>query len=206
MLRRNVKRNSETQEVTISEILNIDALDTSSSELEAKIEQSQFEDRELYLTGEITQQLVQDLITKIRYLNKVSAEPITLYINSCGGSVCDGFALCDVILSSQSPIMGYVQGSCMSMAVAVLASCVDRVAGRYAQFMVHSVRAEFGEMDQTDMICQANYINRLNEQVAYLLADASNLKSHEWLDKIIYNETYFTSEDALEFGLIDEIM
>lgn len=207
-MKKQTKKANQPQ-IDITEMLNIDDfenLDTTSGELQSKMEQRELEDREIYLTGNIEREGVLTLIRRIRYLNKLSAEPITLYINSEGGSVVDGFALCDVIMSSQSPIMGYVQGSCMSMALAVLACCANRVAGRYAQFMCHSVRAEFGEMEQSDMFCQADYVRRLNEQMAEALCEASELSKQEWLEKIIGKETYFTSVEALDFGLIDEIM
>lgn len=169
------------------------------------IEQSKIDNRQLYLTGDIDEDSAQQLIEQIAYLNTLSGEPITLYINSMGGSVHDGFALCTSILNSTSPIMGFVTGMCASMAVAVLASCCDRVCGRFAQFMVHSARADFGEMEQCDLQTQTSYMLELNEQMAELLEESSSLRRDEWLEKMVGKETYFSANKALEWGLVDEI-
>lgn len=179
--------------------------EVSNGILDDTIQQNNIEQRHLYLTGEIDEHKVQSLVEQISYLNSVSAEPITLYINSIGGNVYDGIALCTAIENSMAPIMGFVTGICASMAMMVFACCCERVCGRFALFMVHSAKTDLGEVEQFALHTQTLHISMLNNMLSKTLSDVTNLTQQAWLDKMIAIETYFDSKTALEYGLVAEI-
>ena len=173
--------------------------------IEEEIEKTQIENRELYLNGEIDEESVTELIQKIRYYNTLSSEPITLYINSGGGSAYDGFALIDCIKRSESPIAAVAEGAIMSMAVAVFAACDIRISGKYTQFMVHNLSAVFGHMTYKDIKVQQKHLQCVTNQYCEILADSSNLTKEQWYTKLYEKDSYFTADEALEFGLVQEI-
>lgn len=169
-----------------------------------KIEQSKHDNRQLYLTGEITQQKAQLLAQQIRYLDSTSNNPITLFINSEGGSVYDGFVLIDAIRNSTSPVVGYVTGACFSFALIVFASCSIRVCTRYAQFMVHSVRSELDTCTQLDAEVEMSHLKSLNKQMCEILAQNSTLTRQQWLDKLD-KDNYFNATYGELVGLVQEV-
>lgn len=182
--------------------MNLDLEDTSF--WTQKIEKSKHDNRHLYLTGEITQQKAQLIAQQIRYLNDISNSPITLYINSEGGSVYDGFVLVDAIKSSTSPIVGYVTGACFSFALIVFASCSIRACNKYAQFMLHSVRSELGTSTEIDTEIEMRHLKGLNLQMCEILANSSILPKQEWFVKLD-KDNYFDSNYAQLIKLVHEV-
>jgi ATP-dependent protease ClpP protease subunit len=53
--------------------------------------------RKVYLFGEICNDRSEKFIAQMHELFQASGEPITIYINSCGGSVTDALAIYDVL-------------------------------------------------------------------------------------------------------------
>lgn len=86
------------------------------------------ENRILVLSDEINNETIKDLVQEILDINdfdqqeelaqtalvedfrNYTREPIRLFINSVGGSVCDGLALVDTILTSKTPVHTYCIG------------------------------------------------------------------------------------------------
>ena len=183
----------------------LEELLTSEPTISSEIEKKQIENRQLYLYGEIEDENIYSLIQKIRYLDSLNDEPITLFINSFGGTVYSGLALVDCIQSCESPIIGVAEGCIMSMAVAVLAACDIRVGGKYVQFMVHNVSGMFGNMSFKDINVQQQHLKTITEQYCEILSRASNLTTQQWYTKLYDKDTYFTAEQALEYGLLNEL-
>lgn len=189
-----------TKELDLDLDLNLDDTNFWSQ----KLEQSKHDNRHLYLTGEITQQKAQQIAQQIRYLNSIGSSPITLYINSEGGSVYDGFVLVDVIRNSTSPIVGYVTGACFSFALIVFASCSIRACNQFAQFMFHSVRSELGTSTEVDAEIEMRHLKSLNLQMCEVLAQNSILSRQEWFAKL-EKDNYFDSVYAKLIKLVHEV-
>lgn len=95
--------------------------------------------RTLCIKGEITQEAAFGFALAAAYLNDLSqAEPITVYINSPGGSIDAGLLMYDVIQTSPAPIRLVVMGAAYSMAALLFASGLH---GRYllpnSKLMLH---------------------------------------------------------------------
>lgn len=72
--------------------------------------------RSVEVVGEITKDSVYSLILQLRYLHhSAPGKEITMYINSPGGSVCDGLALYDVMAAVKCPIRTVCVGMAASM-------------------------------------------------------------------------------------------
>ena len=77
--------------------------------------------RTIYLNGEINDEAALSIITQLHYLEDNSQEPITLVINSPGGSVSAGLAIYDVMQALSCPVTTAAIGLAASMAALVLA-------------------------------------------------------------------------------------
>ena len=79
--------------------------------------------REVELVGKVTPETVNALVRQLRYLQRQDPEgPITLYINSPGGSVASGMALYDVMQAVSCPIRTICVGLAASMAALLFIS------------------------------------------------------------------------------------
>lgn len=79
------------------------------------LEDEMLSNREINCVGEINKESVQSLIMQLRYLDRISDDEITLFINSQGGEVTSGLALYDVMMAIKAPIRTVCIGQASSM-------------------------------------------------------------------------------------------
>ena len=134
---------------------------------------------------------------------------IDMFINSGGGSAADGLSLADVILKSRKggfKIEAYATGKCASAAVVILAAADKRVASPGCMFMVHKAKISkvYSQEDINDLKAQQEMMALMRTRYLKILADHSKLNVDQW--RTLLDETkWFTSEQAFEWGLVDEI-
>ena len=105
-----------------------------------------FEDRCLYLTEEVTRDNCTELIKSLMILDREApGTPITLYINSPGGSVTDGLGLYDTIRILKSPVNTVCLGLAASMGAVLFLAGEERLMLPHAKVMIHD--ASYGGGD-----------------------------------------------------------
>ena len=147
-----------------------------------------------------------EAIEKLLTLDQESNEDITIYINSYGGSISDGFALYDAIQLIKSDVKTISMGSSYSMG-ALLTACGTpgkRVAWPNTLLMVHGVRNE-SKGDLTDFRENLRMMELRNDMFIKALTRHSTMSFDE-VEKMIVRDTYLTALEAKELGLIDEIL
>lgn len=130
---------------------------------------------------------------------------IDVRINSNGGSVFAGIAIFNAFRQSQANITMYIDGIAASVA-SIIAACGKPVKmSRYARLMVHRVSGgAYGSADELrDTIAQ---LESLEETLCDIYAarcrkPREEIKA-EWFDG---KDHWFTADEALALGLIDEI-
>lgn len=134
-----------------------------------------------------------------------SREPIIIEINSGGGYSSAGFAIINAIENSETPIIGHVTGDCMSMAIAVFASCHYRLSSRLSSFMIHDIHSA-SEGKFNDMISAIGYMKQVRKNYKDLLLEYTNLEEDKLTNIVDANsDYYFTPQEAVEMGLADAI-
>ena len=163
-------------------------------------------DRIVFISGEINDDLANIVISELLYLDSLNHEDISMYINSPGGSVTSGLAIYDTMNFIASDVKTIGIGSCASMGAFLLSSGVKgkRFALDNTEIMIHEVLG--GSKGQaTEIKIQADHILYLREKLNKILA-----KNTGQTIKKINNDTnrdhYLSSEEALKYGLIDEII
>lgn len=163
-------------------------------------------DRIVFLTGEVTDETANLIISELLYLDSLNHEEIALYINSPGGSVTAGFAIYDTMNFIKSDVRTIVVGMAASMAAFLLSSGTPgkRTALPNAEIMIHQPLG--GTQGQaTDMKIACERILKIKEKLNKILASQTKQK----LSKIMKDterDNYMEPMDAKKYGLIDQIL
>lgn len=164
------------------------------------------ENRKLFLTTVIDEISAADLILELLYLDAISTNDIELYINSPGGSISSGLAIYDVMMSLQSDVKTICVGQAASMAQILLTAGTKgkRYAYPHAQIMMHQPMGQVsGQI--TDIAIQFEEFKKMK----YNLATITALHSGKRLEDVIKDaerDFYFTSQEAVNYGLIDHVI
>ena len=163
-------------------------------------------DRIIFLSGEITDESANIIISELLYLDSISHDDICLYINSPGGSVSAGLAIYDTMNFIKSDVSTIVIGLAASMGAFLLASGTKgkRYALSNAEVMIHEVLGG-AEGQATVIKIQAERILKLRDKMNTLLAHLTG-QSLARINKDTERDNFMSAQDALEYGIIDKIM
>lgn len=163
-------------------------------------------DRIIFLGGEINDNVANIVVSELLYLDSLNHEDICLYINSPGGSVTSGLAIYDTMNFIKSDVRTIVVGIAASMGAFLLSSGAKgkRCALKNAEVMIHQVLG--GAQGQaTDIKIQAEHILKIKKKLNNILASNTG----QPINKVIRDcerDNYMSSEEALKYGLVDEII
>tara|TARA_R110000751_G_scaffold161032_1_gene266690 strand:+ start:445 stop:1065 length:621 start_codon:yes stop_codon:yes gene_type:complete len=138
------------------------------------------------------------------------AADIEFYISSGGGSVNDMFAVYDLmnIVKTHRDIATFGFGKVYSAAVPLLAAGTKgkRYMGRNARLMMHHCSAATSGT-QPDIRSTFQEMKRIEDMMVQSIADNSDLSAGEIYNILSKNtDEFFSAEDALEMGIVDEII
>ncbi len=177
--------------------------------LRDRIDNTLLQSRRIFLSQAIDNELAEDTIKKLWYLEAESpGKPILLVINSPGGSVDAGFAIWDQIKMISSPITTLVTGIAASMAsiLALVAPKDRRFATPKSRVMIHQPAvAGIIQGQATDLEIQAKEILKTKKMIIDLYVLATG-KPADVIEKAIDRDTWMTAEEALQFGLLSAII
>ncbi|MDO5813442.1 MAG: ATP-dependent Clp protease proteolytic subunit [Bacillota bacterium] len=165
------------------------------------------EERIILLTGTIDDAMSSSIIGQLLYLEaKDSHSDIYLYINSPGGSVSAGLAIFDTMNFVSCDISTICCGIAASMAAILLSAGKKgkRCALKNCEIMIHQPLASL-EGQASDITINAKRIEKQKKKLAEILSQNSN----QPIEKIIHDcdrDYYLDPKDAIEYGLIDEII
>lgn len=160
--------------------------------------------RIVMLTGEVNQMSAELIIAQLLYLDGQEVKPISLYINSPGGSVSDGLAIYDTMKTIKSPVDTYCMGMAASMGAFLLSSGRKRYCMPNAEVMIHQPLG--GAQGQcTDVEIRTRHLVNLKHRLNGILAKNTG-KTIEEIEKDTDRDNWLSAEDALSYGLIDVIM
>ena len=133
-------------------------------------------------------------------------DPIKLYINSYGGSVYDMWCLIDIIQNSKTPIYTYCTGYAMSAAFKIFLAGQKRYCYKHSTFMYHQLSHTFGGKFQ-DLIEDMEEISRQNKMIEDYVLSKTKLTKDDVKDIKEKKIDFFISSDkAIEYGIVDEIL
>ena len=165
------------------------------------------EDRIVFVGEEITSDSANLAIAQLLHLESQDAtKPISMYINSPGGRVYAGLGLLDTMQFVKPPVYTICVGMAASMASVLLAA--GEPGHRYilpnSVVMIHQPSSGV-KGQQTDIQIVADETRRIRTSLNGLLAEFTG-QDFEKVEQDTERDNYLTAEEALAYGLVDEVM
>lgn len=163
-------------------------------------------DRIIFLGTEIDEYSSNVVQAQLLFLASTEADKdITMYLNSPGGIVYGGLAIYDTMQYITCDVSTVVTGMAASMASVLLAAGKEgkRFALPHSRVMIHQPLG--GTQGQaSDMEIAVNEIKRLKTELYNLLSKHTG-QPFEQIEKDCDRDHYLTSQQALEYGIVDKI-
>lgn len=166
-----------------------------------------FQDRIIYIGTEIDEIVGNIVTSQILYLNSVDSEkPISIYLNTPGGSVTDGLSIYDSMLYVKNEINTICTGIAASMGAVLL--CAGEFGHRYSQkhsrIMIHEVSSgQSGKM--SDMEDSFKETKKLNAELFNIIALHTGHSVKDIEEVALRRDFWMSAEEAKDFGIIDNI-
>lgn len=164
-------------------------------------------DRIIFMGTPIEDNLANTIIAQLLFLEADDPDKdIHLYINSPGGVITSGLAILDTINYIKPDVSTICLGQAASMAAILLACGTNgkRYAVPNARIMIHQPLGGF-QGQAKDIEIHAKEILRMKARVNEILAEKTG-KSLERIEADSDRDFFMSSEEALEYGLIDEVI
>jgi ATP-dependent Clp protease, protease subunit len=164
--------------------------------------------RVVMLSGMVTSDLANDIMARLLYLEHEDPElPIDVRINSPGGDVLAGLAMLDTMRSLTCPVGTTCAGLAASMGSVLLAAGTKgrRRATASARVLIHQPWSQGFQGQATDLERTAQEILRQRALVDDILAEATG-QPVDRIHKDTDRDTWFSADEAVVYGLIDEVI
>lgn len=166
-------------------------------------------DRIIFLGTAIDSDVANIISSQLMYLNSVDSESdIKLFLNTPGGSCYDGLQIFDVLQWVNCDVATYNMGLSASMGSIILSSGTKgkRFALPHSRVMIHQPMGGVpGGTQESDFAIAYEEIKKIKTELYNILVDNTG-KPFDEIEKIGDRDHWFTAKEALEFGLIDEII
>jgi ATP-dependent Clp protease protease subunit len=164
-------------------------------------------DRIIFLGTQVDDYTANVIQAQLLFLD--SSDPgkdISIYLNTPGGSVYAGLGIYDTMQFIGSDVATICTGMAASMGAVLLVAGAQgkRSALKHSRVMIHQPMG--GAQGQaSDIEITAREIQKLKKELYTIIADHSN-KPFERIEKDSDRDYWMTSNEALEYGMIDKIL
>ena len=166
---------------------------------------------ELFIDGEIVSDEYEDSDTSAAGFRDAlkslgDAKVINLHINSPGGSVFEGIAIYNMLKQNSAHINVYVDGLAASIASVIAMSGDAIFMPSNAMMMIHNPWT-FAVGNANELRKQADDLDQITKSsIQTYLAKAGDKLDEDTLKDLMDNETWLTAQEAVDYGLADEVM
>lgn len=164
-------------------------------------------ERIMFLSGEVTDGMANSMIARMLYFDSEDqTKDIYMYINSPGGSVSAGLAIFDTMQHIKSNVTTICVGLAASMGSYLLMAGAKgkRFALPNARIMIHQPSG--GTRGQaSDIEIEAREIIRIRHKLNEEYAKRTS-QPIEKIERDMNRDYYMSSQEALEYGLIDRVL
>lgn len=166
-------------------------------------------DRVILLEGEVHDQMANLIVAQLLYLESEDPDKdISMYINSPGGSVTAGMAIYDTMQFIRPDVHTIVMGQACSMG-----SLLAQAGAKGKRFMLPNARHMIHQPSggargmQSDIEISYKEITYLKKRLTEIyVTHNSKGKTYEEFERDMDRDKFMSAEEALEYGLIDEIV
>ena len=164
-------------------------------------------ERVIFIVGPVEDHMANLVVAQILFLESENPDKdISIYINSPGGSVTAGMAIYDTMQFTKPDISTLCVGQAASMGAVLLAGGTNgkRYALPHSRVMIHQPLGGF-QGQASDFDIHAKEILKIREQLNQVLANHTG-QSIETIAKDTERDNFMDSEEAREYGLIDNVL
>ena len=164
-------------------------------------------DRIIFLGDQIDDYVANIIQAQLLFLE--SADPnrdIQIYLNSPGGSVYAGLGIYDTMQFIQPDVATICTGMAASMAAVLLCAGADgkRSALKHSRIMIHQPMGGI-QGQASDIEITAREIQKIKKELYEIIASHSKQDYEKvWADSD--RDYWMTAEEALQYGMIDEVL
>ncbi|KAI1330093.1 Clp protease proteolytic subunit /Translocation-enhancing protein tepa [Xylariaceae sp. FL0255] len=199
--------------MSVPNAIVIDQIDTDPL-LTDDIFSKLLQERIICLNGPVNDTVSASVVAQLLWLESDNPEkPITMYIDSPGGSVTAGLSIYDTMTYIRSPVSTVCLGQAASMGSLLLAGGQKgkRFALPHSSIMIHQPLGGT-QGPASDILIYANQILRTREQLNEIYRkhlndsfghDKYNLKE---VEEMMERDKYLSAQEAKEIGIVDEIL
>ena len=182
---------------------------TSKGERSYDIYSRLMRDRVILLEGEVHDRMANLIVAQLLFLESEDAtKDISMYINSPGGSVTAGMAIYDCMQFIAPDVQTIVMGQACSMGslLAQAGAPGKRFMLPNARHMIHQPSGGARGM-QSDIEISYKEITYLKKRLTEIYVEHNSKgKTYAEFEKDMDRDTFMSAQQALEYGLIDEIV
>jgi ATP-dependent Clp protease protease subunit len=170
-------------------------------------EKALFESRTLLISGPVDDKMLRDATVRCLAMEqKDSKKPITVFINSPGGSADAGFAIYDLLRFVKPPVITVVNGLCASAGILIhlAADKKRRFCLSESRFMIHQP-STMGRGTASDLDITAKEILKLRDRYNRIIAETCG-KTVEQVTESARRDFWLDAGQALEYGLVAKVV
>lgn len=163
-------------------------------------------DRIMFLGTSIDDDVANIVVSQLLYLDSLTTEDISLYINSPGGVVSAGYAIYDIMQSIKSDVSTSCLGQSASMAAVILAAGKHgkRYVIPHGKVMIHQpLGGTYGQA--SDIQIQANEIQKTKQEL-YKTLSIHTGKPIETIEADADRDFWMNAQESVDYGLVDSIV
>lgn len=199
----------DTQKIKASNLVPYVVEQTSRGERSYDIFSRLLNDRIILLNDEVNHVTAGLVVAQLLYLEGQDAsKDISLYINSPGGSVTDGFAVYDTIQYIKCDVSTICMGMAASMGSFLLSAGAKgkRYSLPNSDIMIHQPRISGGlQGPASDIHIYSEHMQKNKLRLNKILAENTG-RTLEEIERDTDRDNFMTAEEAKEYGLIDKVI
>lgn len=179
---------------------------TSRGERSFDIYSRLLKDRIVFLGGEINDSVANLVVAQLLFLEMENPDAeVSLYINSPGGSVTAGMAIYDTMNYIKCPVRTVCIGMAASMGAFLLMAGEKgkRLALPNSEVMIHQPLGG-AEGQATDVAIRAEWLLKTKKKMTRLMGEMTG-QPLEKISQDVERDYFMSAEEALQYGVIDEI-
>ena len=163
-------------------------------------------DRIVFLGEQIDDGVANSVVAQLLHLENTDPDKdISLYINSPGGSVTAGLAILDTMNFIKCDVSTVCIGECASMAAVLLSAGAKgkRFCLPNSMVLIHQPMGQ-AQGQQTEIAIVADFMLKTRQRLNKILAENTG-QTLETIQRDTERDNYMTAEEALAYGLVDQI-
>lgn len=170
-----------------------------------------FNHRTVVFNKDVTEDIVETIWLPLRNFEMDDSNtPVTLIINSMGGSVTDGFFLAHYLANYSKPLYVYITGCAASMAAVILAGCgknpnITRFCYPSSYALIHDGYVALAASEAKTAQDMMTFNNKVDEDIRKFIIDHTNITAEQY-DEHARHQWFIDAREMLELGLCDKII